>query len=115
MKRCELEDIVDQLDSLRDRVKFSEYSFGTPIDIYELAKDIEKVSLMVVEADDHLGDIIEDAEDEARSAMFYQEEYLDQLHEKEDELREVMEELEDYKDAAYQMGKIRAIIRGDTA
>lgn len=72
-------DIVTRLDEIRDDVRLSEYSHGKPIDIYELAKEID---ILAQEAHGlHIENInrIEELNDESRDAYDWQNRYLEML------------------------------------
>ena len=75
MRRYEFEDVVKVIDAMRDEIKL-----GHTPDAYDMTKWLDDLAMQIIEGDDHVGELLEDAEDQARDAMNYQETYLDMLH-----------------------------------
>lgn len=87
MRRYELEDIVKAMDAMRDEIKL-----GNQPDAYDMQKWLDEMASEIEYADEKLGEKIEDAEDEARNAMTYQEIYLETLQHAENHIAWLEEE-----------------------
>ena len=75
MRRVEMEDIVKEIEAMRETIKY-----GGHVDAYDMEKWLDLLAGQVEEADRDIGERLQDAEDEARDAMMYQETYLNALH-----------------------------------
>lgn len=88
-------DIVTRLDEIRDDVKLSEYSHGKPIDIYELAKELEILAKEAWDVHVEREARVDELRDEARDAYNYQETYLEMLDHAEAHIKWLEEEFQD--------------------